>query len=138
MRIEPHPWREIGQVRVGRDGKLVMPNPSVSPGIYRFRLAGADAPSVYIGESDDLRRRLGHYRNPGPSQRTNVRMNDLVRACLAAGGAVQVAVVTEALLWVAECVEPLDLRQRASRLLLEEHLIGSARDARIETVDNIR
>lgn len=138
MRIEPPPWREIGEVHLGADGKLSMPDPGVSPGIYRFRLAVDDAPSVYIGESDDLRRRFGHYRNPGPSQRTNVRMNDRMRARLAAGGAVQVAVVTEALLWVAECVEPLDLRQRASRLLLEEHLIGNARDARIETVDNIR
>jgi hypothetical protein len=138
MRIEPQPWREIGEVRLGPDGKLEMPDPSVSPGVYRFRLAGDDAPSVYIGESDDLRRRFGHYRNPGPSQRTNVRMNERMRARLAAGGTVRVAVVTEAALTVAECVEPLDLRQRASRLLLEEHLIGHARDARIETVDNIR
>lgn len=138
MRIEPRPWREIGEVRLGPDGKLVMPDPGALPGIYRFRLAGDGAPSVYIGESDDLRRRFGHYRNPGPSQRTNVRMNERMRARLAAGGIVQVAVVAEADLRVAECAEPLDLERRASRLLLEEHLLGEARDGGVEVVENIR
>lgn len=138
MRIEPQAWREIGEVRLGADGKLVMPDPGASPGIYRFRLAGDDTPSVYIGESDDLRRRFGHYRNPGPSQRTNVRMNERMRARLAAGGTVRVAVVREASLMVAECAEPLDLQRRGSRLLLEEHLLGEVRDGRVEVVDNIR
>lgn len=138
MRIEPRPWREIGEVRLGSDGKLMMPDPGAVPGIYRFRLAGGDAPSVYIGESDDVRRRFGHYRNPGPSQRTNVRMNERMRARLAEGGIVQVAVVTGAVLRVAECAEPLDLERRASRLLLEEHLLGEARDGRVEAVENIR
>lgn len=138
MRIEPRPWREIGEVGLGPDGKLVMPDPGASPGVYRFRFAGGEAASVYIGESDDLRRRFGHYRNPGPSQRTNVRMNGRMRARLAGGGTVHVAVVADATLRVAECAEPLDLQRPASRLLLEEHLLGEARDGRADAVDNIR
>jgi hypothetical protein len=41
MKIEPGPWRELGEVRLGTDGKLLMPDPGRGPGIYRFRLIGA-------------------------------------------------------------------------------------------------
>jgi hypothetical protein len=112
MRIEPLPWHEIGEVRLGPDGKLLMPDPGRIPGVYRLRLAGRAAPSVYIGESDDITRRFGHYRNPEPSQRTNVRMNERMRTRLEEGGIVHVAVVTGAVLWVGDCAEPLDLEDR--------------------------
>ncbi len=36
--------------------------------------------TVYVGESDNLRRRISHYRNPGPTQRTNIRINDRIRS----------------------------------------------------------
>lgn len=137
MKIEPRPWHEVGEVRLGPDGKLLMPDPGRVPGIYRFRLTGVDAPSVYIGESDDMSRRFGHYRNPEPSQRTNVRMNEQMQARIAAGGSVEVAIVTEAVLRVAECYGPLDLGRRTSRLLVEEHLLDEARKAGTETVQNI-
>ena len=42
--------------------------------LYRFRLDGvAQSISTYIGESDNLQRRSSGYRNPGPSQKTNIR-----------------------------------------------------------------
>lgn len=104
MKVEPRPWREIGEVRIGTDGKLVMPDPGVQPGVYRFRLAGDDTASVYIGESDDLRRRFAHYRNPGPSQRTNVRMNERMRARLTGGGTVLVrCAVNDKRCWFRDC-----------------------------------
>ena len=137
MRIEPCPWRKIGEVRLGPDGKLLMPDPGHVSGVYRFRLSVGESPSVYIGESDDVSRRFGHYRNPGPSQRTNVRMKARMRACLGEGGLVEVAVVTEAVVRVAECHEPLDLGRRASRLLVEEYLLDEARQAGTETVENV-
>jgi hypothetical protein len=56
---------------------------------------------------------------------------------LAAGGEVQVAIITSATLWVAECSEPLDLQRRGIRLLLEEQLRSEARDG-VDSVDNIR
>lgn len=138
MRIEPGPWRAIGEVRTGPDGKLAMPDPGSVAGVYRFRLAGADGASVYIGESDDLGRRFGHYRNPGPTQRTNIRLNERMKTRLAGGGSVRVALVTAARLAVGECSEPMDLDRRASRLLVEEHLLAEARDGRTDSVENIR
>jgi hypothetical protein len=137
MKIEPGPWREVGEVRLGPYRKLLMPDPGHGPGIYRFHLTGGDSPSSYIGESEDMSRRFGQYRNPEPSQRTNVRMNERMRALIAAGGIVEVAVVTEAVLRVAECHELLDLAHRTGRRLVEEHLLDEARAVGAETVENV-
>ena len=136
MKIEPGPWREVGEVRLGTDGKLLMPDPGRGPGTYRFRLTGGEAPSVYIGESEDMSRRFGQYRNPEASQRTNVRMNERMRGRIAGGGVVRVAVVIEAVLRVAECHELLDLAHPTGRRLVEEHLLAEAREAGAEAVEN--
>ena len=136
MKIEPGPWREVGEVRLGTDGTLLMPDPGRGPGIYRFRLTGGGARGLYIGESEDMGRRFGQYRNPEASQRTNVRMNERMRVLIEAGGIVQVAVVAEAVLRVGESHEPLDVGRRTSRLLVEEHLLDEAREAG-ETVENL-
>jgi hypothetical protein len=138
MKIDAGPWREVGAVRLGPDGKLMMPDPGPGPGIYRFRLAGADVPSEYIGESADISRRFGQYRNPGSSQRTNTRVHKWIVERIEAGGIVEVAIVTEAVVRLAECHEPLDLGRRTSRLLVEEHLVGEAREAGAKKVENIR
>jgi hypothetical protein len=82
-------------------------------------------------------RRFGQYRNPEPSQRTNVRLNERMRGLVAAGGIVEVAIVTEAVLRVAECHEPLDLAHQTSRRLVEEHLLAEAREAGAEAVENL-
>ena len=137
MKIEPGPWREVGEVRLGHYSKLLMPDPGHGPGIYRFHLTWGDSPSLYIGESEDMSRRFGQYRNPEPSQRTNVRMNERMRAVIAAGGIVEVAVVTEAVLRVAECHELLDLAHRTGRRMVEEHLLDEARAAGAEAVENV-
>jgi hypothetical protein len=137
MKIEPGRWREVGEVRLGPDGKLLRPAPGPGPGIYRFRLTGGGARGLYIGESEDMGRRFGQYRNPEASQRTNIRMNERMRALVAAGGIVEVAVVTEAVLRVAECHELLDLAHRTGRRLVEEHLLAEAREAGAETVENV-
>jgi predicted GIY-YIG superfamily endonuclease len=138
MKIEPCPWSEIGVTSLGPDSTLGMPDPGHVPGIYRFRLTGSKRPSVYIGESEDVSRRFGQYGNPERSQRTNVRLNARMKAHIEVGGIVEVAIVTEAVLRLAECHEPLDLGRRTSRLLVEEHLLGEAREAGTEKVENIR
>ncbi len=54
-------------------------------------------PRDYIGETDNLRRRLSsNYRNPGPSQQTSLRINRLLREHLGRGGAVKLWVATGA------------------------------------------
>lgn len=50
--------------------------PCPGPRVYRLAFHVPDAAArVYIGETDDLRRRAQNYRTPGATQRTSLRMN---------------------------------------------------------------
>jgi excinuclease UvrABC nuclease subunit len=90
-------WRPAGAVQLAEDGRIEFPRLPDDPGLYRFELRD-DSPTtrVYIGEAVILHRRMAHYRSPGPSQRTNQRLNEVLTTHLAAGGRVLVSVVTEA------------------------------------------
>lgn len=73
---------------------------------------------MYIGETDNLRRRLSsNYRSPGPSQQTSLRVNALLRAHLAAGGRVDLAVATVATVYLHDDEQPLDLHRKAGGFL---------------------
>ena len=63
-------WRDVGTI-AAEGGRLRFPTVPDAPGIYRFDLGDR----IYIGETDRLRRRFQHYRTPGLSQTTNVRLN---------------------------------------------------------------
>ena len=91
------------------------------PGLYRMTLTGGalDRPQIYIGESDNLNRRSGNYRNPGAGQQTSLRINALLREHLDRGGQVSLAVMTTATRWVAGEELPWDLTRKAGRLLAE-------------------
>jgi len=88
------------RVRFGRgerggrfaDSAQTSPTPgSASPGsgIYRLTLTGGITPArprVYIGESDNLRRRRAeNYRNPAPRQQTSLRINAILVDHLTSG-----------------------------------------------------
>lgn len=97
--------------------KLAFPELPTSPGVYRFDIFSADKhfTSGYIGESENLNRRMGYYRNPGPSQPTNQRMNAGLVANLQSGGEVTLKIALTAIL----DKRPLDLNNAASRRLVE-------------------
>ena len=109
-------WLNAGEVTL-EDGRLSTPTLGGSPGIYRFALcdASGEVASYYVGETDDLARRMNGYRNPGATQATNSRMNPRLRAILAAGGSVSVNVVLEATLGGS----PLDFGHKPARLVVE-------------------
>ena len=48
------------------------------PAIYRWVAERDQRKSIYIGETENLARRLTHYLNPGPRQPTNKRMRDFL------------------------------------------------------------
>lgn len=77
-------WSSLGPVGLD-SGRLAFPRAPERPGIYRLDLGDR----VYIGETDRLRRRFQHYRTPGPSQRTNVRLNKATVEVLDRGGGSQ-------------------------------------------------
>jgi hypothetical protein len=66
--------------------------------VYIFVLDGA---VVYIGKTEAcLRQRLNGYRNPGPTQRTNIRLKALLIAALQAHSRIQVlAISPDPIVW---------------------------------------
>jgi hypothetical protein len=135
-------WRDAGAVTLDGTGKPSFPPLPEVPGMYRLTLTGPDWQSrarVYIGETDNLRRRLaGNYRNPGPSQQTSQRVNALLRDQLTRGGTVALAVTTDATTTLeADSTRSMDLTRKAGRLLVENAALVLAQvtdDADIENL----
>ena len=92
-------WAEIGRIGLDAELKLAFPSLPREPGMYRLAITEASgATATYIGEADELRRRFAHYRNPGPTQPTNKRINALLKDLLASGGRASMAIATTATL----------------------------------------
>jgi hypothetical protein len=125
-------WDQVGAITLDANGKLAFPRPvPARPGVYRFTLAqGSERgrPLVYIGEADQLQRRLAHYRNPGPSQRTNIRINELLYTHLRYGSSAQLALATKVHVQTAagRMEQVLDLSVKAARLLAENAALVQA------------
>jgi hypothetical protein len=117
-------WRSVGVLRLDAS-KLRFPEVAEVPGVYRFDLGDR----AYIGEADRLRRRFAHYRNPGPSQSTNIRLNTVMLDLLTGGGPIDVSVVTDATAVVDGRTVPLDLSHKAARLLVESAALTAERIA---------
>lgn len=109
-------WLDAGAVSI-EGGKPMTAGLPVEPGLYRFSFVGGEGAvdAVYVGETDNLARRMGQYRNPGSDQRTNLRLRDLIVDHLGSGGRITLVVATE----VAINDSPADLRERPVRLLAE-------------------
>ena len=123
-------WSDAGEVRLN-GGALQFPQVPASPGVYCFRLISASGERHYVGETSLLPRRFQNYRTPGPTQRTNLRLNALLKEVLPEGGGrVEVAVVTGATLTLegGEAVDA-DLSDRAVRLVIENAALVAARHA---------
>jgi hypothetical protein len=131
-------WRDAGRVEIGPDGKLVFPELPGVPGIYRLLLRDRQGSSVYIGEAEDLKRRMQHYRTPGPRQLTNLRLHRRIQDVLEGVGAVEVGTATDATLHLNERPLPLDISKKAFRRLLESaalaNALGNAGPDRVENL----
>jgi hypothetical protein len=115
-------WHLPAGVTLDAAGRLVFPLLPRSAGVYRLVLSGApdrNRPRVYVGESENLRRRTGHYRRPGPTQQTSQRIHDLLGRHLRGGGAVTMAVATSAAIVAGGTSRELSLRRKTARVLAE-------------------
>lgn len=128
-------WDNQGQLRVV-DGKLMFPSVPEGPGIYRFTLQSEQGKSIYIGEADRLKRRFTQYRNPGPSQETNQRINARMKAVIEAGGRVEVAIATRVRADVEGHAVVVDLLSHPYRLLAENAALVIAIQSG-ETLENL-
>jgi hypothetical protein len=130
-------WRDLGGVQLESNGSLRFPTLPAEPGIYRFAISEAARTAVYIGEADNLRRRMQNYRTPGNSQPTNRRLNDELKRVLASGGAVGVSVMTAARLEMDADQALVNLRHKAYRVLVEHAALVPAIHKGTDAVINL-
>jgi hypothetical protein len=85
-------WRLVGSVVLDSGRRLAFPPLPEAPGLYRFSIEDhGGSGGVYVGETDNLRRRAQHYRTPGARQPTNPRLNAELAEALGRGVRVGVA-----------------------------------------------
>jgi hypothetical protein len=78
------------------ESRLYFPKVEPIAGIYRLRTQSKGRSSLYIGESDNLNRRFGNYRNPGPTQQTSLRINRFLIDLLSDGSEASISLAEEA------------------------------------------
>lgn len=134
-------WSRLGMARLDAGRKIVFPGPIPAvPGVYRFTLTTPGGRNrLYIGESDNLRRRLGsNYRTPGPRQQTSLRVNALLVGQLDAGGGVEVDIsVSASIALPGSDPVSLDLGRKAGRLLAENAALVLARHGDTADIENV-
>ena len=134
-------WSRLGDASLDPTGKITFPGPiPAGPGLYRFTLTDQSKRSrIYIGESDNLRRRLStNYRNPGPRQRTSLRINALLVEHLCMGNEVTVDISVSASFVVPGSVPTVvDLSRKAGRLLVESVALVLAQQSNEADIENL-
>lgn len=133
LRLE---WAPLGRVLVDAGGKLLFPIPPSKPGLYRFPIRAAGSEERYVGEADDLRRRFQHYRTPGPTQATNLRLNERLSHALSRGAEIAVAIVVDGA-WIRrdKDLEQVDLAAKAARRRYESLVLVAENDSLITSLN---
>lgn len=124
-------WHHAGQLTLDTGGKPHFPPLPDLPGLYRydFGMDEQGVRTVYIGESQSLRKRARNYRIGNPRQQTSHRINNEVVAHLSAGGTIEFAITT---LVTINCVSA-ELRLTSARRAAEHNAVLLA-----QTAPNIR
>ena len=129
-------WKPRGKVSIDEKGKLRFPLMDEKPGVYRLRLRSVEGvESNYVGQSDNLRRRFFHYRNPGPTQATNLRLNRLIRELLAFGGEASVAIPSEVWIEAEQGNARADLSRASLRQLFERSALAVEQASDIDSLN---
>jgi hypothetical protein len=90
-------WILKGRLSLDSNNRVVFPSVEAVSGLYRLAARYPDGRLAnYIGESDNLRRRFGNYRNPGPTQQTSLRINAWLKELIDDGGEVLISVAQSA------------------------------------------
>lgn len=120
-------WSFCGVVRLDGANRIVFPKTEAIPGIYRFTINAQDSKRIYIGETDNLQRRMQHYRTPGKSQQTNIRLGKAIQKALETGGEVNLFVITERVfLTIGKEKQQMILNKKSERVLLEHAALCEA------------
>jgi len=120
----------------GHSDKVQFPQVPSTGGLYRFKTRYPDGRfALYIGESENLRRRFSNYRNPGPTQQTSLRINAWLKELLSSGGGVSVAIVEDARMTTKRGETGADFSVKSIRRLFEHLAISLEHASDIETLN---
>jgi hypothetical protein len=118
-------WRDLGELSLDHANKLKFPRASELPGLYCFDLINQHA--TYVGETDNLMRRLQHYRTPGPSQLTNIRLNALLSDALRdLSERISIRICEGAKIVIGHQERAADFRKKFERVLVEHAILVAA------------
>ena len=76
-------WQNLGEIYLDHKDRLKFPDVSDIPAVYKLNIETENGPHYYVGETDNLRRRVQGYRTPGPTQPTNKRLQAIMMDALA-------------------------------------------------------
>jgi len=99
------------------------------PAIYWFRFTGVGVTRHYVGEAEDLVRRMAGYRAGYEKQTTNRRLNLRMHEHRNDGGHLEMSIATSGAVTVDGERRPLDLGRKVSRLLAEAAAMHAVRRA---------
>jgi hypothetical protein len=129
-------WVPKGRLLLDPQNKVQFPQAPAAGGLYRFKTRYPDGRfAIYIGESENLKRRFSNYRNPGPDQQTNLRINAWLMELLSGGGEISVAIVEDARMTTRRGETNADFSVKSIRRLFEQLAISLEHASDIETLN---
>ena len=100
---------------------------SSKPCVYRIDIKGSSKREVYIGEAVKYNQRMRGYQTPGPTQRTNQRMNRHITEALQGNGLVSISLITEGShLYLNGEDYIVDMGEKHQRVLIENAALCEA------------
>jgi hypothetical protein len=133
-------WHDAGSISLDQSGGIAFPKLPPQAGLYRMTFAtpGRNTVRIYIGETDDLRRRAGGYRNAHEGQQTNVRIKGLLGTLLSEGGTARLSIAVAAHVHDGKGVtSSLDFSRKAARVLAESAALVAAQLAGDVEIENL-
>ncbi len=128
-------WRTLGAVRLDRKRKLDFPFTS-GANVYRLSFEKFDGSrSVYVGETENFEGRFTSYRNPGPTQWTNRRLNRLCTEVLGDLGEINLEAIDQAWIDFDGIDREVDFRDKNMRRLFENLVLAIAGGDKIESLN---
>lgn len=91
----------------------------------------------YVGETEKMRRRAYHYRNPCPRQKTSLRINALLREELSRATRVTLATVANPRIEIDGKMIKADFSRKPHRLLFENAALVGVADEGIQELHNL-
>ncbi|WP_147292637.1 hypothetical protein [Undibacter mobilis] len=117
-------------------GKLRFPVATGSQ-VYRISIVRADGVrSRYVGETRDFEVRFRGYRNPGPTQWTNLRINKLCLDVLRDFGRIEIEVIDDAWLEINGIEGQAFFDSKYVRRLIESLIVATSNAADVEVLNS--